>query len=92
MSSVAPFSVAQQSVQHPSNIIKCLDHDTSPPLRDMVLIKPGEGELDWERGEVPNPTLFEKSFEDLNAAGQNLETDPVVQDEPGDLPAKQYDS
>jgi hypothetical protein len=80
------ISVAQTVISHPTSVYKCVHHDTSPPLRDMMLIGPGSGPEEWEEGEVPNPSLLLKTFEDENAAGQNREADPVLQNEPGDLP------
>jgi len=82
---IFPLS-AQQVVMKPTGIMQCVSHDTSPPLRDMPVIGPGSGPVEREDVEVPNPSLLFKTFEDENAAGQNRETDPALQQEPGDLP------
>lgn len=76
---------AQQTVSHPTGIMTCVQHDTSPPLRDMHMIDPSATPVEWEEGEVPNQN-FMSAFEDENAAGLNREIDPVVQHEMGENP------
>jgi hypothetical protein len=78
--------IAQQTVFHPTSISRAVAHDTSPPLRDIPVMKPEPGEMRWENGEIPNRGFSQFWNKQKNLTSLDNEADPVLQPEQGKYP------